>query len=146
MLESFPPEKKIAVLKVVAAAAGVGPHDGMELLEAAPKEIKKGLPKAAAEDLKRQIEEAGGVVELKSEAPVAAELGEEQTKFTVVLESFPPEKKIDVLKVVSAAAGVGVHDGMELLEAAPKEIRKGLPKTAAEDPKEIRKGLPKTAA
>merc|ERR1719472_299156 len=65
MLESFPADKKIAVLKVVRNATGLGLKEAKELVEGAPKEVKANLPKSAAEDLKKEIEEAGGVVSLK---------------------------------------------------------------------------------
>merc|ERR1719191_2236117 len=65
MLESFPADKKIAVLKVVRNATGLGLKEAKELVEAAPKAIKEDISKEAAEELKKQIEEAGGVVALK---------------------------------------------------------------------------------
>merc|ERR550537_830301 len=65
MLDSFAADKKIAVLKVVRNATGLGLKEAKELVEGAPKEIKEGIPKEAAEELKGQIEEAGGVVSLK---------------------------------------------------------------------------------
>merc|ERR1719359_1694914 len=65
MLDSFPADKKIAVLKVVRNATGLGLKEAKDLVEGAPKEIKEGIPKEAAEELKGQIEEAGGVVSLK---------------------------------------------------------------------------------
>jgi len=65
VLESFPADKKIAVLKVVRNATGLGLKEAKEMVESAPKEIQENLPKAAAEELKGQIEEAGGVVSLK---------------------------------------------------------------------------------
>jgi large subunit ribosomal protein L7/L12 len=58
-------EKKIAVIKVVRAITGLGLKEAKELVESAPKAIKEGCPKEEAEDLKNQIEEAGGTVELK---------------------------------------------------------------------------------
>jgi large subunit ribosomal protein L7/L12 len=65
MLDSFAADKKIAVLKVVRNATGLGLKEAKELVEGAPKEVKANLPKSAAEDLKKEIEEAGGVVSLK---------------------------------------------------------------------------------
>ena len=65
VLDSFPADKKIAVLKVVRNATGLGLKEAKEMVESAPKEIQENLPKAAAEELKGQIEEAGGVVSLK---------------------------------------------------------------------------------
>jgi large subunit ribosomal protein L7/L12 len=65
MLESFAADKKIAVLKVVRNATGLGLKEAKELVEGAPKEVKAGIAKSAAEELKKEIEEAGGVVSLK---------------------------------------------------------------------------------
>merc|ERR1719301_111529 len=65
MLDSFPADKKIAVLKVVRTATGLGLKEAKEMVEAAPKAIKENISKTEAEDLQKQIEEAGGVVSLK---------------------------------------------------------------------------------
>jgi large subunit ribosomal protein L7/L12 len=65
MLDSFAADKKIAVLKVVRNATGLGLKEAKELVEGAPKEVKAGIAKSAAEELKKEIEEAGGVVSLK---------------------------------------------------------------------------------
>ena len=64
VLESFPPDKKIAVLKVVRGITGLGLKEAKELVESAPKQIQAGLAKDAAEDVKKQIEEVGGQVSL----------------------------------------------------------------------------------
>ena len=58
-------EKKINVIKVVRALTGLGLKEAKELVEAAPKIIKEGLPKEEANKMKADIEAAGGVVELK---------------------------------------------------------------------------------
>merc|ERR1719426_502283 len=65
VLESFAADKKIAVLKVVRGITGLGLKEAKELVEAAPKCIKEAAGKEEAEDAKKQIEEAGGVVALK---------------------------------------------------------------------------------
>ena len=57
--------KKLDVIKVVREITGLGLKDAKDLVEAAPKEIKQGVSKDEAEALKKQIEEAGAVVELK---------------------------------------------------------------------------------
>jgi large subunit ribosomal protein L7/L12 len=64
-LESFPADKKIAVLKVVRTITGLGLKEAKELVESAPKVIKEGISKSEAEEFKKQVEEAGGVAELK---------------------------------------------------------------------------------
>jgi large subunit ribosomal protein L7/L12 len=56
--------KKIAVIKVVREATGLGLAEAKAFVEAPGKPIKQGLAKADAEKLKKQVEEAGGTVEL----------------------------------------------------------------------------------
>ncbi len=58
-------DKKIQVIKVVRSATGLGLKEAKELVDAAPKAIKENLSKDEAEALKKDIEEAGGAVELK---------------------------------------------------------------------------------
>ncbi|MCY7366936.1 MAG: 50S ribosomal protein L7/L12 [Chamaesiphon sp.] len=66
VLEALADEsKKIAVLKVVRAITGLGLKEAKDLVESTPKDVLTGVPKAAAEDAKKQIEEAGGKVVLK---------------------------------------------------------------------------------
>lgn len=58
-------EQKIAVMKVVKEALGLGLKEAKDLVDAAPSTIKDGVKKEEAETLKKAIEEAGGAVELK---------------------------------------------------------------------------------
>lgn len=57
--------QKIAVIKVVKAVLGLGLKEAKDLVDGAPAMLKEGMKKEEAEDLKKQIEEAGGKVELK---------------------------------------------------------------------------------
>ncbi|MFN3726222.1 MAG: 50S ribosomal protein L7/L12 [Allosphingosinicella sp.] len=57
--------KKINVIKEVRAITGLGLGEAKALVEGAPKPIKEGVAKDEAEKIKKQIEEAGGTVELK---------------------------------------------------------------------------------
>jgi len=57
--------QKIAVIKVVKAALGLGLKEAKDLVDGAPAMLKEGMKKEEAEDLKKQVEEAGGKVELK---------------------------------------------------------------------------------
>jgi large subunit ribosomal protein L7/L12 len=57
--------QKINVIKVVRAATGLGLKEAKDLVDGAPKVVKEGLNKDEAEKLKKEIEEAGGQVELK---------------------------------------------------------------------------------
>jgi large subunit ribosomal protein L7/L12 len=56
---------KIAIIKVVKEALGLGLKEAKDLVDAAPAVVKEGLKKEEADALKKQIEEAGGKVELK---------------------------------------------------------------------------------
>jgi len=56
---------KINVIKEVRAVTGLGLKEAKDLVEAAPKEVKGGIPKAEAEEIKKKLEAAGAKVELK---------------------------------------------------------------------------------
>jgi large subunit ribosomal protein L7/L12 len=58
-------DNKIAVIKIVRAVTGLGLKEAKDLVEAAPKPMKTGLPKADAEKLVKEVEAAGGKAELK---------------------------------------------------------------------------------
>ncbi|MDZ8083853.1 MAG: 50S ribosomal protein L7/L12 [Nostoc sp. ChiQUE01a] len=105
----------------------------------------KGLSLLEAAELVKQIEEAFGV---SAAAPVGgmmmmapggaaapAEEAVEKTEFDVVLESVPADKKIAVLKIVRELTGLGLKEAKDLVEAAPKPVKEGIAKDAAEDAK-----------
>ena len=56
---------KVAVIKVVRAVTGLGLKEAKEMVEGAPSTVKEGAAKDEAEDIKKQLEEAGAAVELK---------------------------------------------------------------------------------
>lgn len=58
-------DKKINVIKVVRAATGLGLKEAKDLVDGAPQTVKEGVAKADAEELKKQLVEAGATVELK---------------------------------------------------------------------------------
>ena len=58
-------DKKINIIKEVRAATGLGLKEAKDLVEGAPKEVKKGVPKKDAEEAKKKLEAAGAKVELK---------------------------------------------------------------------------------
>ena len=64
VLSSFG-DNKIAVIKVVRAATGLGLKEAKDMVEAVPKAIKTGLSKEDATKLKAELEQAGGVVDVK---------------------------------------------------------------------------------
>jgi large subunit ribosomal protein L7/L12 len=57
-------DKKIAVIKAVRAITGLGLKEAKEMVDGAPSKVKEGATKDEAEEVKKQLEEAGAVVEL----------------------------------------------------------------------------------
>jgi len=101
----------------------------------------KTLTLMEAADLVKGIEEAFGVDAsagggMMMAAPVAAApaaVVEEQTEFDVILDSFPADKKIAVLKVVRTLTGLGLKEAKDLVEAAPKSLKAGISKAEADE-------------
>ena len=58
-------ENKVAVIKAVRSITGLGLKEAKDLVESAPSPVKEGVEKAEAEELKKQLEDAGATVELK---------------------------------------------------------------------------------
>ena len=58
-------DKKINVIKEVRAVTGLGLKEAKDLVEGAPKDVKAGVSKQEAEDIKKKLEEAGAKVEIK---------------------------------------------------------------------------------
>lgn len=65
VLEEVPADKKIAILKVVRTLTGLGLKEAKDLVESTPKAVKEAVAKDAAEDAKKQLEEAGAKVTVK---------------------------------------------------------------------------------
>ena len=102
-----------------------------------------------AAELTKLLEEKWGV---SAAAPVAvaaagapaagaeAEAADEDKMLTVVLKAIG-EKKIDVIKEVRALTELGLKDAKDLVEAAPKPIKEGVPKAEAEEIKKKLEGI-----
>lgn len=58
-------EKKVNVIKAVRTVTGLGLKEAKDLVDGAPSPVKEGVSKAEAEEIKKQLEEAGATVELK---------------------------------------------------------------------------------
>ena len=93
-----------------------------------------------AAEISKQLEEKWGVTAAAAVAAPAAggaaagAPAEEKSEFTVVLTSAG-DKKINVIKEVRAITGLGLKEAKDLVEAAPKEIKKAVPKKDAEEAK-----------
>ena len=58
-------DNKVNVIKVVRTVTGLGLKEAKDLVDGAPKPVKEGVPKKDAEDIKKQLEEAGAKAEIK---------------------------------------------------------------------------------
>ena len=58
-------DNKVGVIKVVRAVTGLGLKEAKDLVDGAPKPVKEGISKEDAENVKKQLEEAGAEVEVK---------------------------------------------------------------------------------
>ena len=91
-----------------------------------------------AADLSKQLEEKWGVTAAApgaaAAAGAAAAPAEEKTEFVMFL-SAAGDKKINVIKEVRAITGLGLKEAKDLVEGAPKEVKKGVPKKEAEEAK-----------
>jgi len=97
-----------------------------------------GLTVMEAAELSKMLEDKWGV---SAAAPVAvaaaaggaaADAGEAQTEFDVILTSFG-EKKINVIKEVRGITGLGLKEAKELVEGAPKPVKEGVEKAEADE-------------
>jgi large subunit ribosomal protein L7/L12 len=89
-----------------------------------------------ASELVKAMEEKFGVTAAVAVAAAPAAAGgaaaEEQTEFTVTLESFDAAKKIAVIKLVKEKCGLGLGEAKALVEGAPKVLKEGVSKADAE--------------
>ena len=91
-----------------------------------------------AAELSKQLEEKWGVTAAAPVAAVApggaAAPAEEKTEFTIFLAAAG-DKKINVIKEVRSITGLGLKEAKDLVEGAPKEVKKGVAKKDAEEAK-----------
>ncbi len=90
-------------------------------------------------DLVKAFEEKFGVSAASmavAATGAVAPVVEEQTEFTVLLASFG-EKKVEVIKVVRAATGLGLKEAKDLVDSAPKAVKEGISKADAEALKKL---------
>ena len=90
-----------------------------------------------ASELVKAMEEKFGVTAAVAVAAApaagAAAAGEEQTEFTVTLESFDAAKKIPVIKAVREITGLGLGEAKALVEGAPQTLKEGVSKADADE-------------
>ena len=96
-----------------------------------------GMTVLECSELVKAMEEKFGVtaavaVAAAPAAGAAAGGAEEQTEFTVTLDSFDAAKKIPVIKAVREITGLGLGEAKALVEGAPKELKAGVSKADAD--------------
>lgn len=100
----------------------------------------EGMSVLELSDLVKSLEDRFGVTAAAPMAMMAAPVGgagaaaaaEEKTEFNVVLVSAPPDKKIQVIKVVREITGLGLKEAKDLVEGAPKPVKEGVAKEESE--------------
>lgn len=102
-------------------------------------EFLSNMPVIELAEMIKELEDKWGVSAAAPVAAVAAAPGaaaaEEKTDFDVILASAG-SSKINVIKEVRALTGLGLKEAKELVEAAPKAVKEGVPKDEAEKIKE----------
>ena len=101
------------------------------------EELSK-LTVVEAADLSKQLEEKWGVTAAAPVAAIpaagAAAQAEEKTEFTIFLAAAG-DKKINVIKEIRSITGLGLKEAKDLVEGAPKEVKKGISKKEADEAK-----------
>jgi large subunit ribosomal protein L7/L12 len=108
--------------QVIEYIKGISVLELSQLVKALESEL--GVSAAAAMPMAMPMMAGGG--------GGAAAAAEEKTDFTVTLASFPADKKINIIKVVREVTNLGLKEAKDLVEAAPKPIKEGIPKDEAE--------------
>jgi large subunit ribosomal protein L7/L12 len=110
--------------QVIDYIKGISVLELSQLVKALESEL--GVSAAAAMPMAMPMMAGGGA------GAGAAAAAEEKTDFTVTLASFPADKKINIIKVVREVTNLGLKEAKDLVEAAPKPIKEGIPKDEAE--------------
>jgi large subunit ribosomal protein L7/L12 len=111
--------------QVIDYIKGISVLELSQLVKALESEL--GVSAAAAMPMAMPMMPGGGG------GAGAAAAAEEKTDFTVTLASFPADKKINIIKVVREVTSLGLKEAKDLVEAAPKPIKEGIPKDEAEN-------------
>jgi large subunit ribosomal protein L7/L12 len=124
--------KKIAVIKVVKETTGLGLKESKELVEAAPKTVKTGLEEEAAKAIVARLVEAGATaIVVAAEAKEAAPAPPPGALSTVTLTQCG-DRKIEIIKIVRTATGLGLKEAKDLVEKTPAVVKKGMPSADAD--------------
>lgn len=124
---------KLQCIKVLREATGLGLAETKRLVEAAPVVVKDRLSAAEAKALAKKLTDVGATVKVEA-GPVAAPTTVGTSKegsWDVRLEAFGASK-LQCIKVVREATGLGLAETKALVEAAPVTVKRGQSRDAAE--------------
>ena len=134
VLEYYPPVRKIAVLREVRQITGLGLKEAKDLIERIPSVIKSAIAFQEAAEIKQHLEAAGAKVSILSKLNIqdarqdliAVLDRSRKMQFNVVLENYPLDRKILVLKEVRQITGFGLKETKDLIESAPTTIKSAI--------------------
>ncbi len=121
--------RKIEVIKLVREVTGLGLKEAKDLVEAAPKVVKVGLELTDAQEIAAKLRAAGATAEVVGGGPAPRTVAARASSVTLI--SFGASK-IQVIKLVRDATGLGLKETKELVERAPTVVKVGLSVADAE--------------
>ena len=125
---------KLALVKAVKESCGLGLKEAKYLVDACPSTLKEGLTKYEAEFIQMKIEETGSSIMLiqhGSEANKDEQSSINGFNYSIKLVSYGVAK-LQVIKAVMGACGLGLQDAKDLVEACPCILKDSLAKETAE--------------
>jgi large subunit ribosomal protein L7/L12 len=134
-LVSVGPEK-IEVIKVIREYTDLGLKEAKELAESAPRVVWSDVPRDEAENMKRDLENAGAIAEIRGDSGFGwnTQDSDNAPRYVVFLHD-PGSKKIEAIKIVRNYTGLGLKEAKELVESAPRTVCSGISREAAENMK-----------
>jgi ribosomal protein L7/L12 len=125
--------KKIEVIKVIRAYTDLGLKEAKDLAESAPVVVWSGVAGDNAENMKRDLENAGATAQVRADSGTGTMKTDSESgpSYSVTLDDYGPEK-IEVIKVIRNYTGLGLKEAKDLVESAPGAVCSGLTKEIAE--------------
>lgn len=106
---------KVQIVKLISDSFGIGLKEAKDLVDSAPITIKENIDKETAEDIKKQLEDAGATVEITSNSET----------FNVILNSIG-ENTIQLIKLIEQYTNLGLKESIDIIENTPYKIITGI--------------------
>lgn len=145
LLEDFSSSRRREVQKAVRKITKLGFKCSKDLMERTPSVIKSAIALEEAEKIQQLLEAAGGKVSILSKLKIQDARKDlitvldrsRKMQFNLVLEYYPQDRKIAVLKVVRQVRGLGLRETKDLIESAPITIKSAIALQEAEKIKQL---------